>query len=49
MHPVVLIPGDGIGYEVTAAVRKILLAAAAPLETYFPRRPWRPSAAIEWP
>jgi len=32
MHPVVLIPGDGIGYEVTAAVRKILLAAAAPLE-----------------
>lgn len=32
MHPVVLIPGDGIGYEVTAAVRKILSAAAAPLE-----------------
>lgn len=31
-HPVVLIPGDGIGPEVTAAVRRVLAAAAAPLE-----------------
>jgi isocitrate dehydrogenase (NAD+) len=29
--PVVLIPGDGIGPEVTAAVRRVLAAAAAPL------------------
>src|SRR6185295_4757220 len=31
-HQVVLIPGDGIGPEVTAAVRRILGAAGAPLE-----------------
>lgn len=31
-HPVVLIPGDGIGPEVTAAVCRILEAAAAPVE-----------------
>ena len=31
-HKVVLIPGDGIGPEVTRAVRLILEAAGAPLE-----------------
>ncbi len=31
-HPIVLIPGDGIGPEVTAAVRRVLAAAAAPVE-----------------
>lgn len=31
LHPVVLIPGDGIGPEVTAAVRRVLEAAGAPL------------------
>lgn len=31
-HPVVMIPGDGIGPEVTAAVQRILSAAHAPLE-----------------
>jgi isocitrate dehydrogenase (NAD+) len=31
LHEVVLIPGDGIGPEVTAAVRRILAAAAAPV------------------
>jgi isocitrate dehydrogenase (NAD+) len=31
-HPVVLIPGDGIGPEVTAAVQDILAAAKAPVE-----------------
>jgi isocitrate dehydrogenase (NAD+) len=31
-HQVVLIPGDGIGPEVTTAVRRILRAAAAPVE-----------------
>ncbi len=31
-HSVVLIPGDGIGTEVSDAVKKILLAADAPLE-----------------
>ncbi len=31
-HGVVLIPGDGIGPEVTAAVRKIFAAAQAPIE-----------------
>lgn len=31
LHPVVLIPGDGIGPEVTHAVIRILEAAAAPL------------------
>jgi isocitrate dehydrogenase (NAD+) len=31
-HPVVLIPGDGIGPEVTAAVCRILAAAGAPVE-----------------
>jgi isocitrate dehydrogenase (NAD+) len=31
-QPVVLIPGDGIGPEVTAAVRRVLAAAAAPIE-----------------
>jgi isocitrate dehydrogenase (NAD+) len=31
-HQVVLIPGDGIGPEVTAAVRRILAAAQAPIE-----------------
>lgn len=31
-HTVVLIPGDGIGPEVTAAVRRILDAAHAPIE-----------------
>jgi isocitrate dehydrogenase (NAD+) len=31
-HQVVLIPGDGIGPEVTAAVRRVLGAAAAPIE-----------------
>ena len=31
-HQVVLIPGDGIGPEVTAAVRRILAAAGAPVE-----------------
>ena len=30
-HQVVLIPGDGIGPEVTAAVRRILGAAGAPV------------------
>lgn len=32
IHPVVLIPGDGIGPEVTAAVRRVLQAAEAPIE-----------------
>ena len=32
MHPVVLIPGDGIGPEVTEAVKRILVAARAPIE-----------------
>jgi isocitrate dehydrogenase (NAD+) len=31
-HPVVLIPGDGIGPEVTDAVKRILAAAAAPVD-----------------
>jgi isocitrate dehydrogenase (NAD+) len=31
-HTVVLIPGDGIGPEVSAAVREILTAASAPIE-----------------
>src|ERR1700737_261890 len=31
-HQAVLIPGDGIGPEVTAAVRRILQAAGAPIE-----------------
>ena len=31
-HQVVLIPGDGIGPEVTAAVRRILAAAGAPVD-----------------
>lgn len=31
-HQAVLIPGDGIGPEVTAAVRRILEAAGAPIE-----------------
>ena len=31
-HEVVLIPGDGIGPEVTAAVTRILAAAQAPLK-----------------
>ena len=31
-HPVVLIPGDGIGPEVTAATRRVLAEAGAPLE-----------------
>jgi len=31
-HPVVLIPGDGIGPEVTAAVKRVMAAAAAPVE-----------------
>lgn len=31
-YPVVVIPGDGIGPEVTAAVQRILRAAGAPLE-----------------
>jgi len=31
-HPAVLIPGDGIGPEVTAAVLRILTAAGAPLD-----------------
>ncbi len=31
-HPVVLIPGDGIGPEVTAAVKRVLAAAAAPVD-----------------
>ena len=31
-HQVVLIPGDGIGPEVTEAVKRILAAAAAPVE-----------------
>ena len=31
-HSAVLIPGDGIGPEITAAVRRILDAAGAPLE-----------------
>src|SRR5712691_2039480 len=31
-HQVVLVPGDGIGPEVTAAVRRILTAASAPIE-----------------
>ena len=31
-HPVVLIPGDGIGPEVTAAVQRVLAAAGAPIE-----------------
>ncbi len=32
MHRVVLIPGDGIGAEVSAAVRRVLEAAGAPIE-----------------
>lgn len=32
MYPAVLLPGDGIGPEVTAAVRRILEAAGAPLK-----------------
>ncbi len=31
-HKVVLIPGDGIGPEVSVAVRQVLRAAAAPIE-----------------
>ena len=31
-HPVVLIPGDGIGPEVTVAVQRVLSAADAPVE-----------------
>jgi isocitrate dehydrogenase (NAD+) len=31
IHPIVLLPGDGIGPEVTDAVRKVLDAAEAPL------------------
>ena len=31
-HKVVLIPGDGIGPEVTRAVKRVLEAAGAPLE-----------------
>ena len=31
-HSAVLIPGDGIGPEITQAVRRILDAAAAPIE-----------------
>ncbi len=31
-HPIVVIPGDGIGPEVTAAVQRILAAAQAPIE-----------------
>lgn len=34
LHPVVLIPGDGIGPEVSEAVLRILKAANAPLEFY---------------
>jgi len=32
VHQVVLIPGDGIGPEVTAAVRRVVAAAGAPVE-----------------
>ncbi len=32
VHQAVLIPGDGIGPEVTAAVKRVLSAAAAPVE-----------------
>jgi isocitrate dehydrogenase (NAD+) len=32
MHPVVMIPGDGIGPEVMAATRRVLGAAGAPVE-----------------
>lgn len=32
MHQVVLIPGDGIGPEVSAAVQRVLAVAAAPIE-----------------
>ncbi len=32
IHPVVLIPGDGIGPEVTEAVKRIFAAAKAPVE-----------------
>jgi isocitrate dehydrogenase (NAD+) len=31
-HPIVLIPGDGIGPEVTAATQRVLAEAGAPLE-----------------
>ena len=31
-HPIVVIPGDGIGPEVTVAVQRILAAAQAPIE-----------------
>ncbi|MHB0958632.1 MAG: isocitrate/isopropylmalate dehydrogenase family protein [Pirellulaceae bacterium] len=31
-HPIVVIPGDGIGPEVMAAVQRVLVAARAPLE-----------------
>ena len=31
-HQVVLIPGDGIGPEVTAAVQRVLEAAETPIE-----------------
>ncbi|MEO2168102.1 MAG: hypothetical protein ABGY42_08270 [bacterium] len=31
-HEVILVAGDGIGPEVAAAVRRVLDAAAAPLE-----------------
>ena len=31
-HPIVLIPGDGIGPEVTAATKRVLAAAGAPVD-----------------
>ena len=32
VHSAVLIPGDGIGPEVTAAVQRVFRAAEAPIE-----------------
>ena len=43
IHHVVLIPGDGIGPEVIAAVRKVFDAAEAPIQWISTRRAWLPS------
>ena len=43
LHEVVLIPGDGIGPEVTAAVRRIFAAAGAPVTWAWNRPGWRRS------
>jgi isocitrate dehydrogenase (NAD+) len=41
-HPVVLIPGDGIGPELTAAVTRIMEAARAPIQWVERRAGWQP-------